>query len=219
MILKLSFALVAVSLSIARLVEAGPGDPGKGYVQAGVMMTEQRAGIPNHRVTPGLGGSAIGLVAGGGVWLTPTVAVEGEFVGGRAVSTPQQFWYDWSEDFTGESRDLLFGANVRVRPAPIAPVELFGGGGLVISTFAERSIVATYMFPPRTSTQPDQVDTQMGLTVNGGLAVAVPAGSRIDVVPAFMVRWTQRPSTGLGDYLGVGSFAYQFGATVRFKID
>jgi hypothetical protein len=217
--MKLSLGLVALSLSIARVAAAGPGDPGKGYVQAGVMMTEQRAGIPNHRVSPAISGSAIGLAAAGGVWLTPKVAVEGEFVGGRAVSTPQQFWYNWSEDFTGESRDLFLGANVRVRPAPRAPVELFGGGGLVISTFAERSIVATYTFPPRTLTEPDQVDTQMGLTVNGGLAVAVPAGSRIDVVPAFTIRWVQRPSTGLGDYLGVGSFAYQFGATVRFKID
>jgi hypothetical protein len=134
------------------------------------------------------------------------------------VSTPQRFSYNWREDIDGESRDLFLGANLRWRAAPTARLELLGGG-LVISTFAERSIVATYMLPPRTATQPDQVDTQVGLTVNGGVAVAVPAGSRIDVVPAFTVRWIQRPSTGLGDYLGVGSYAYQFGATVRFTID
>ena len=42
------------------------------------------------------------------------------------------------------------------------------------------------------------------------------AGASVEVVPAFTVRWAGRPeSYGLAAYAGVGSYAYQFGATVR----
>jgi hypothetical protein len=219
--MKTSVAMIVFPIAIALggrpLEAAGASEPVRGYVQAGVMATAQPPGTPNHRVVPAISGSTIGLAAAGGVWLSRTVAVEGEFLGGRPVSTPQRFSYTWREDFIGESRDLIVGANVRWRPAG-GVVELFGGGGIAISTVAERSIVETRMFPPRTATLPDQVDTAVNGTLNGGVALAVRAGSRIEVVPAFTFRVVQRPGTGLADYLGVGGFAYQFGATVRFKV-
>ena len=220
--MNIRLALIGLAASFAlvgRPVEgAGPGDPGKGYVQVGAMATTQPPGTPNHRIVPAISGSTIGIAAAGGVWLSPTVAVEGEFLGGPPVSTPQRFSYDWREDFTGESRDLILGANLRWRPGPRGIAELFGGGGIAVSTFAERSIIETRMFPPSTSRQPDQVVTSINGTLNGGVAIAVPAGARIEVVPAFLFRVIQRPKSGLGDYLGVAGYAYQFGATIRFTI-
>jgi hypothetical protein len=193
----------------------------KGYIQAGVLATEQPAGTPNHRVYPGIGGHTVGVTAAVGFFVAPKVAIEGELVAGPPISMPQRFSYNWFEDFTGESRDVFAGANVRWRP--VARLELFGGGGLAFGTFAERSIVETRLpFPGRPNvptSQPDRVATSVQLAVNGGVAVPLPVSRRIAVVPAFTLRWIGRDSSGQGDYLGVGSVAYQYGATVRFSFD
>ena len=182
------------------------------------MGTAQPAGTANHRVTPAIGGTTVGLAAAGGIFVTRTLAVEGEVVTGKAISTPQQFWYNWSEDYTGQSRDAFLGANVRWRPA--AHFELAGGGGLAFSTFAERSRVRTDTFPVlRMTALPDQVETVRQPALNGGIAVPLPVSSRIEIVPAFTVRWVKRSVDGLGAYSGVGSYAYQFGGTVRFTLD
>ena len=104
-----------------------------------------------------------------------------------------------------------------------AHLELVGGGGLAFSTFAERSIVRTELpFPggptcrirARSGRQP-----RVQLAVNGGIAVPLPVSSNIEIVPAFTVRWVSRSADGQGAYFGVGSYAYQFGGTVRFKFD
>jgi hypothetical protein len=208
-----------ISLVQVSVAAAGPGDDARPYLQVGVVATAQPAGTPNHRVSPAISGSTVGVTAAAGAWVTRTVAVEGELVASPSVTTGQQFWYNWSEEFVGHSRDVFLGGNVRWRPDGARGLELVGGGALVASTFAERSIVRTDRFPTtRTSTQPDQVDTAMALALNGGVAFAIPAGARVEVVPAVTLRWIQRERSGLGDYLGVGRFAYQFGASVRFKL-
>ena len=193
----------------------------KGYVQAGLLGTAQPAGVPNHRVTPPISGTTVGVAAAVGFFVTPTVAVEGELVAGRPISTPQRFSCDWFEDFTAESRDVFLGANVRWRPVAARYLELVGGGGLAISTFAERSIVRTDLpFPGRPNVptcRPDRVDSEVQLAVNGGIAVPLPVSSRIEIVPAFTFRWVSRSASGQGAYFGVGSYAYQFGGAVRFK--
>lgn len=191
------------------------------YVQAGLLATRQPAGIANHRVTPPLGGGTIGLTAAVGFSKTPALAVEGELVVNGAVSTQQQFSYNWREDYTAESRDVFIGANLRVRPVRRRPLELVGGGGVAISSFANRSIVVTRPFalpPTPPTTEPDERSTSVGLALNGGVAAPVPVSRRIEVVPAFTVRWVGR-SGGLVSYAGVGSVAYQVGATVRWTSD
>ena len=217
MLMKAPVLLLPMVCSMSLVASVAAAQP-KGYLQAGLMGTAQPAGTANHRVTPAIGGTTVGLAVAGGVFVTRTLAIEGEVVAGRAISTPQHFHYDWTEDYTGQSRDVFLGANVRWRPA--AHLELVGGGGLAFSTFAEREPVRTDFFPvPRTSTQPDQVETDRQFALNGGIAVPLAVSSRIDVVPAFTVRWVKRSDDGLGAYSGVGSYAYQFGGTVRFKFD
>jgi len=209
--------MVCVTAVVASVAAAEP----KGYLQAGLMVTAQPAGVANHRVTPPISGTTVGLAAAGGVFVTRTLAIEGEVVAGRAISTPQQFSYNWTEDYTAESRDVFLGANVRWRRA--AHLEFVGGGGLAFSTFAERSIVRTELpFPGRPNvptSEPDRVDTDVQLAVNGGIAALLPVSSRIEIVPAFTVRWVVRSASGQGAYFGVGSYAYQFGGAVRFKFD
>jgi hypothetical protein len=217
LVMRVPLTLVPMVCAMTFVASISAAEP-KGYLQAGLMVTAQPAGIANHRVTPAISGEAVGLAAASGVFVARTLAIEGEFVAGTAISTPQQFWYNWRENYTGQSRDVFLGANARWRRA--AHLEFVGGGGLAIGTFAERSKVRTDPFPvPHTSTEPDQVETHPQLALNGGVAVPLPVNSRIEIVPAFRVRWVKRSADGLGAYLGVGSYAYQFGGTVRFKFD
>jgi hypothetical protein len=189
----------------------------KAYLQAGFVASSHPAGLPNHRVWPAISGTTVGLAAAGGVFVTKTLAVEGEVVAGRPVSTQQRFSYSWFEDYTGESRDVFLGANMRWRPATRS-LELVGGAGLAFSTVANRNIVVTDVYPgERTSTKPDQVETTRHLTLNGGIALPLSVSRRVEVVPAFTVRWLKQTSDyyGLRAYAGVGSLSYHVGATVR----
>jgi hypothetical protein len=197
---------------------AAAADP-KGYVQAALIMTVQPAGVANHRVTPPISGKTLGMAVAAGAILTPTLSIEGEFVVGRSISTAQHFSYSWSEDYTGQSRDLLLNGNLRWRPGGVRHLELIGGGGLAISTFAERSIVRTDFFPtPHTSTAPDQITTSRQPTLGAGIATPLPLSPSIELVPTFSFRWVKRSADGLGAYSGVGSSVYQFGTTLRFKL-
>ena len=218
--MKLHVVLAGVVWWITGVASVAAAEP-KGYLQAGLIATAQPAGTANHRVTPAISGTSVGVAAAAGFFVSRTVAIEGEVAAGKAISTPQQFHYDWDEDYIGQSRDVFLGANARWRPA--AHFELAGGGGLAFSTFAERSIVRTDLpFPGRPNiptSEPDRVDTDVQVAVNGGVAVPVPVSKRIALVPAFTIRWVGRSASSQGDYLGVASYAYQFGATVRFTFD
>jgi hypothetical protein len=49
--------------------------------------------------------------------------------------------------------------------------------------------------------------------------VPLPVNRKIAVVPAFTIRWIGRFGSGQSEYLGVASYAYPFGAAVRFTFD
>lgn len=217
--MKGPLALLPVALSMTLVASVAGAEP-DGYVQGGLMVTSQPAGTANHRVSPPISGQAVGLAAAVGFRVAPRVAIEGEVVTSGTISTPQHFHYNWFEDFTGESRNVFVGVNVRWQPAAL--VEVVGGGGLAFGTFAERSIVRTELpFPGRPNvptSDPDRVDTGVQIAANGGIALPLPVSRSIAVVPEFRLRFTAG-SNGQADYLGVGSYAYQFGATVRFMFD
>jgi hypothetical protein len=226
--------VLTLSMVSGPMAAASPDQPGPSasltpaaagprlYLQAGLLSTTQPAGTPNHRVTPAISGSAVGLAVALGVFRTRTLALEGEVVASWAISTPQRFSYNWREDYVGQSRDVFLGANVRWRPAPRRPLELVGGGAVVFNTVANRSIVVTPTFavPPRPpTTEPDEVSTSVQVALNGGIAAPIPVSRRFEVVPAFTVRWVGREGNGLGEYAGVGSYAYQAGASLRWTFD
>ena len=171
--------------------------------KAGLMATTQPAGIPNHRVTPPIEREDHGTGGGGRILRRrrPWPSKAKSWAGG-AISTPQHFYYNWREDYTAESRDVFLGANVRWRPAATRYLELVGGGGLAINMFANRSIVRTEPLAipaeaARATSEPDEVSTtDVQLALNGGVPMPLPVGRKIEVVPAFTVRWVGGPSTG-----------------------
>jgi len=163
--MKPAFKLVSMIWSMTLVASVAAGQQ-KGYVQAGVLATEQPAGTPNHRVLPAISGSTVGVAAAVGFFVTPKVAIEGELVASRPISTPQRFSYDWFEDFTGESRDMFLGANVRW--AARRHLEFVGGAALVFATAAERSILRTDLpFPGRPNGPQSEPDQHAGGDVGG----------------------------------------------------
>ena len=91
------------------------------------------------------------------------------------------------------------------------------GRGLAISTFALRSIRVTDSFG-RASTGRDQVTTSRQPALGGSVATPLPVSPNVEIVPAFGFRWLKRSEDGLGAHIGAGSYAYHFGANVRFKL-
>jgi hypothetical protein len=184
------------------------------YIQGGVLGIVQPAGVANHRVSPAIGGHTLGVAVATGAFVTPRLAVEGEWVLARTISTPQRFSYFWTDDYIGQSRDLLVSASLRWRPYLNRRLELIGGGGLAINTYAERSIVHTDPFTGK-STAPDQSDTSLHLTLGGGLATEVPISRTTALVPSFSLRWVRRGDAGA--YAGVGSIVFNLAAVLRVK--
>lgn len=226
-VLPISLALF-VFLVGARLAAAGQNqatpssvsaDGHAEYVQAAVIITVAPEGIANHRVTPPISGSTVGVSGAAGTFLLSALAVEAELVLERTISTPQHFSYNWSEDYTGQSRDLLLNGNVRWCPRGTRYLEVIGGGGLAVSGFAERSIVRTDFYPTKIkSVLPDETTTSLQPTVGGGVAIRFPVNRRLEIGPSFRMRWVRRSADELGSYSGVGSYAYHFGAVLRFKL-
>lgn len=193
------------------------GDGSGGYIQATLMMTLQPAGVAVHRVSPPIKGNTLGIATAAGVFVTPRLGIEGELAVGRTIAMPQRFSYFWTEDFTGQSRDVLLNANIRWRPGGTKYLELIGGGGLAISTFALRSIRVTDSFG-RASTGREQITTSRRPALGGSIATPLPVSPIVEIVPAFGFRWVKRSEEGLAAHIGAGSYAYQLGASVRFKL-
>jgi hypothetical protein len=225
-VLVLALPLSAVRLQADQQSEPQPlasrptsehASDSKGYLQVGLLLIVQPSGVPNHRVSPAINGTTPGVAVVVGTFVTSTLAVEGECVLQRTISTSQRFSYDWFEDFTGQSRDLLFNGNLRWRPHGTSRLEVSGGGGLAMTTFAERSIVVTDFFPTRTSTRSDSESTSWHLTLGGSVAAALPIGPKVAFVPTFSLRWVRRPPGFYSNYLGVGSFAFHVAAVLRAR--
>jgi hypothetical protein len=217
--------LVDARAASARQTQASPprvaGPPPAAlerYAQAALVVALASEGTANHRVHPPIGGTSTGVSIAVGGFVAPALAIEGEFVLEGATTTPQRFSYNWSEDFVGESRDLLFNANLRLHPRRARYLDLIGGGGVAVSRFAERSIIRTDYYPATTrSMLPDNSSSDVRPTVGGGADLRIPVGSKIELVPSFRMRWVRRADDGFAAYHGVGNYTYQFGASLRFK--
>lgn len=193
----------------------------EGYVQGTVMLTSQPAGTANHRVSPPLGGRAAGIAAGAGIVLSPTVSLEGEVVLGGTVSMPQRFSYFTSEDYIADHRDLFLNANLRSRIGP-SPVELVIGAGLAIARSRQLSRIATRPSGPGTVIEtplPDATVVERDLNIGGGIDIPIRLNPRVAFVPTFRYRFVPRRSDGIGDSMGVGRRVYEFGASVRSRIE
>jgi hypothetical protein len=213
-------SVAALAMLVALAAQDGPADDRRGYVQGTLFLNVQPAGTANHRVSPPLGGEALGLAASAGVWVTPMVAVEGEVATGARISTPQQFYYSWVEDYTTGMRDTLLTGNVRAKTAATGPLEFVAGGGLALTSLRETGIVATYPFSPNRPVErhPDQAYSDTVFTFGGGVDAPIAAGRRVAIVPMFRFRFIPRRTESQADYAGASRQSYNAGVTVRVRL-
>ncbi len=187
----------------------------KVYVTGAALMTIQPAsGGTYHRVAENLKGHTLGLAAAVGTFLTPSLALEGEVVFGGLVSAPQRFSYNWTTDYTAENRDFLFNELLRWSPGARHNIQVVGGGGYA-RTIARQVSQVTRDFTGRETALPDLSTTLSSFTLTGGVDGVFPVGRRAAFVPAFRLRWINRPDVAAGGWNGVGYYTFQFGAGIR----
>jgi hypothetical protein len=169
-----------------------------------------------HRVPDRLNGTTWALAGGAGVFLKPSVALEGEVVFAGDVSAPQEFHYTASTEYTASNRDILINELVRYRAGGTAAVQLVVGGGYQHTTTQQTDQTYVDNFGRR-SAVPDSVpQSYSGFTWTAGMDAVFRAGAHAAIGPTFRVRWMHRPiADGVG-WNGIGPFAFQVGATVQF---
>jgi hypothetical protein len=172
-------------------------------------------GVLYHRVAPALGGMTLDTALGGGGFITPRVALEGELVLGGDLSGPQRFSYFTAEEYTGHNRQLLVNELVRFRAGSGGSLQVVAGGGYARTTTRETSIVAIDQFGRRT-TAPDRPGFPWhGLTWSAGLDVMIASRAHVALAPSLRLRWVQPLNPEFAN--GVGAFTWQFGAAVFFR--
>ena len=118
--------MVIASFLIAAVLASQPPPTAdrvrRGYIQGSLLLSHHPAsGATYHRVDPNLSGDVAAVSVAAGGFLSPTIALEGEFVYGRLVSAPQGFHYSFNIDYVAQNRDMLINELVRYRPESGAP--------------------------------------------------------------------------------------------------
>lgn len=212
-----AFAAVLLSFGTQAPAAAPPpaAVPRAIFLRIAPQIVVQGEGVANHRVMPPLSDSALGVSVAVGRTVTPALAVEAEAVWTSALTTDQQFTYTWRQNYTAGDRDVLFNVNLRYRESWL---EVFGGGGLAVTTMSRRSIVQTGPGAHEQSSQPDESTTSVHPTASAGIGVVLPAGARVDVVPHVGARWIRRGRTETSADLGVSARQWFAGVSVRIGI-
>jgi hypothetical protein len=206
-----------LSAALAQTGAAPPETRRRGYAQALVLASYHPVASDSyHREFPNLQGTAPAVSVSAGGFLSPSLALEGEFVYGGTVSAPQRFSYFSSEDYIAGSRDLLFNELLRYRPGGRAPVEIVVGGGYALTTVSEKSIVSTSGNPATISHPPDRSRRQHAPTLTAGVDGTVRISARASFTPGFRFRWIHRPDARYGETHGIARYAVEFGAGIRF---
>jgi hypothetical protein len=106
------------------------------------------------------------------------------------LSAAQTDSYSARTDYTAESRDILMGASLRLRPRSGSSLEFTAGGGMAFSRFARRDVLGTCSFcrPPIVTRGPDAETSAWQPTLTGSMAIALRLSPRVDVVPSVGVR-------------------------------
>ncbi|MCC6991797.1 MAG: hypothetical protein IT181_22535 [Acidobacteria bacterium] len=210
-----AFLIGTAGAAVCEAQQSGAAAP-QLYLQLGPALTVHAEGEQYHRAGPPLKGTTFGGAAAVGVWLVPAVALELEGHVDRALSGAQTDVYNFVTTYTAESRDVVFGGNLRLRSGGRVPVEFAAGGGVVFTRFARRDITSTDVFFGRTTRSPDRRETAANPTLAAALALAVPLSERVELVPAVGARWIRRPFDTEAWYFGVGR--YQVFASVALRV-
>lgn len=221
--LALGLQLALAGVCTAQAPAAGPAPaaaPAPVYLQVGPVLATHSEGEQDFRTSPALSGISVGGALSIGGWVSPVVALEAEAVVNGKLSDALQFSYGTgSTAYTAESRDILLGANLRLRPRPGARVELVVGGGLALTRFAQRDSVTTSAFPPIVSSRSRDVETSdWSPTFGAAVAGALPLSPRLDLVPSVGVRWIRREEFETNAWVfGLGRYSVTVGVALRVK--
>ena len=182
-----------------------PAENAKAYFQAGLLVALHPEGPPYPRIVPTVHGAAPGAIVGGGIRLSPALALEVETVLRRTLVTPLVLLGSSSTStFEGAVRDLVVGANLRVRPNR-SQLELHVGSGVAVSEYSSRSRRIGLEEVTRTR-----------LTLGAGMAKMWRVGTKAAVVPMVSYEWIDRadeiPSVAS---LGVSSHAFRICVMIR----
>lgn len=195
-----------------------PGGPDallpRAYLQAGVELAVYPEGPGYLRVDSAVDGVAPGVVLAGGVRLAPSVAFELEASLDRAITTPLRYAYQVSVNFDGELRDSALHANLRWNPGRKYHFEMFVGGGLARSRYAQRSAIVTDRFGVR-STSADNETTFLQPGAAGGVSVPIHIGDVLAIIPTASYRWVRRPGEVAAAELGASRHVWRVGVAVR----
>jgi hypothetical protein len=197
--------------------------PPRGYVQGSILVTVQPAGTAvqpfgeGTAVSPPLGGNTWSIAAGAGVFLTPRVALEGDFAFGGVIGVTQTFtFYGSTQTYRAENRDVLFNANVRWSPGGRRRVELVAGGGLAVSRFRQRNGLLTTTYPsPRQYPTPEYSERDDVLNLGGGLDFPIRMNNSVAILPGFRLRWVHRINDALSSSMAAGGLRLEAGAGIR----
>lgn len=209
--------VIASFLIAAVLASQPPPTPDRvrrGYIQGSLLLSHHPAsGATYHRVDPNLSGDVAAVSVAAGGFLSPTIALEGEFVYGRLVSAPQGFHYSFNIDYVAQNRDMLINELVRYRPEGKGRLQLVAGGGYARTTTKQVSQIETE-FGANPNTLPDQTVMLNTFTLTGGIDVMVPVSPRVAVAPTVRVRWIHRPEPAASGWNGIGAYTFQVGIGV-----
>jgi hypothetical protein len=187
------------------------------YLQMAPVLTVHQEGEQYHRARPPLTGTTLGGAVTAGVWVVPRLAFEAEVLYDGQLSGPIVDSYSTRTDYTAESRDIVVGGNVRLRPFGGSHLEFTVGGGVAFSRFARRDIVNTNLFPPGAVTRwPDQETSTARPTVSGSMAVTIPLSPRVQLAPSVGARWIEREFDTDAWYFGVGRYMAFVSVALRF---
>jgi len=215
----MTIAPLLVAMTIAAQAKSAQTSRFQPYVfGSGGLSIHPGTGAEYFRVPDRLNGHTWTVGGGGGVFLTPSFGLEGEFVFAGEVRAPQEFHYSTTTSYVVHNRDILINELVRFRAGGRAALQIVGGGGLAHTTSRNTSTVFFDTFTGRRTNVPDSPTwSYNGLTLTGGLDAAVRLGDRATLAPTVRVRWLHRPpADGLG-WNGIGNLALQVGAAVFFR--
>ena len=188
----------------------------RAFIQAGVEWAVHPALPSSLRDHSAVQGGTLAVAIAGGVRLAPTVALEVESGLERPTTTPLRLESPVLRTFDGEVRDASFGANLRWHPGRKYHIEIVLGGGLVHSRYARRAEFIVDRFGGGSATRVQDLEVNATqASVGGGLAIPIPLGPTIAVVPAVSYRWVRRPIYSDAARLSVGRHVFRVGLSVR----
>ena len=212
----MTIAPLLVSAAVAFQPAKPAPDLARGYALAALRAAYHPANGPlNHRISPALGGHSWDVSGGGGVYVSPAAAIEGEFMYGGNVSAPQTFSYFTSETYTEQARDVMLNALVRAHPDAAHRIAVVAGGGYAWTNTSEVSITE-FDSLRRASPGTPRSYWWHGPTLTFGVDVVAVNGAHAALAPSVRVRLLKRPAADEG-WNGLGPWTFQFGATVILR--